>query len=258
MPPLKIPRLGQLILLALPALLQASPGSHDSPKLFIGGGGQMGALHKQFEELAGPEAKLIVIPTAKGDPNLEAERAAWKQRGFENVYVLHTNDPGLAASPRFAEPIRFATAVWITGGVQQNLSRLYADTPVEKELIALLERGGVIGGSSAGAAIQTKAMLCGGTVRPEIWSGFDLLQGAIIDQHFLKKNRLPRLMDAVRNNPNLIGYGIDEGTALIAENDKLRVIGKSYVVRIKMVDRELQIDAFKAGDELPLPKDEKR
>lgn len=242
--------------LSLPSLLFASPGSHENPKLFIGGGGPMSGLYENFSELAGPDAKLIVIPTAKGDPDLEAERAAWIQRGFEKVIILHTNDPAEAASPRFAEPLQFATAVWITGGVQQNLSRLYADTAVEKELIALLGRGGVIGGSSAGAAIQTKAMLCGGTEQPQIWSGFDLLQGAIIDQHFLKKNRLPRLIDAIRKHPKRIGYGIDEGTALIAENGRLRVIGKSYVIRVKMVRDKIQIDAFKAGDELPLPKDD--
>ena len=245
-----------LIALTVPTLAHAGLSTHDAPKLFIGGGGPISGLHKDLLELAGPDAKLIVIPTAKGDTNLEAELTSWKQRGFEQVHILHTADPRVASSRRFAEPLQFATAVWITGGVQQNLSRLYADTPVEEELIALLDRGGVIGGSSAGAAIQTKAMLCGGTEHPQIWPGFDLLQGAIIDQHFLKRNRLPRLVDAVRKNPERVGYGIDEGTALIAENGELRVVGKSYVIRIKMVNRELQIDAFRAGDELPLPNDE--
>ena len=153
--------------------------------------------------------------------------------------------------------MKFANAVWIDGGIQQHYARYYQNTPVEEQLIGLLDRGGVIGGSSAGASVQTKAMIHGGTEHPTVSHGFDLLQGAIVDQHFLKRNRLPRLTDAIREHPELVGYGIDEGTALIVEGGKMRVGGKSYVIRIKMLGNKLQIDAFKEGEVLPLPVDER-
>lgn len=246
-----------LLLLALSPVAQAQevqPAGRENPKLFIGGGGVMGGLNKAFIELAGEDARLVVIPGAKEDPDLDAHKKKWQSRGFKHVHVLHTNDPKVAGSKRFAEPLKAATAVWISGGVQQNLAKRYVGTPVETELTRLLERGGTIGGSSAGAAIQAKAMVYGGNVDPQVGRGFDLLQGAIVDQHFLRRNRLRRLMDAVRENPKRIGYGIDEGTALVVHQGKMRVIGNSYVMRIQMVDEQLRIDAFKKGDELPLPR----
>jgi cyanophycinase len=123
---------------------------------------------------------------------------------------------------------------------------------VEEALYKLLGRGGVIGGSSAGAAIMTRVMINGGNPEPEITTGFNLLPGVILDQHFLKRNRLPRLTAAIRANPGLIGLGIDEATAIVLENGKYKVIGESYVIRMAMVDGKLQIEAFKDGDIIPL------
>jgi len=248
---------GLLVLLALPLAFPASLAGlsrdRQPPKLFLGGGGVMGGLYKEFRELAGPDARLVVIPSATGEPDLAEHAKRWKSRGFEHITILHADDREAASSRQFAEPLKHATAVWISGGVQQHLADLYAQTPVEEELIRLLDRGGTIGGSSAGAAIQTKAMICGGTEHPEVRRGLDLFPGAIVDQHFLKRNRLPRLIDAIRDHPERVGYGIDEGTALIVDQGRLRVVGKSYVLRIRVIDKKLQIDAFKAGDELPTP-----
>jgi cyanophycinase len=244
------------VLLVLPAAGRAEPADREGLKLFIGGGGAMAGLVDAFRELAGPQARLVVILGGTDQPDLEAHRQRWQARGFEDVFVLHTDDKSVAASPEFARPLESASAVWIGGGLQQNLAELYVDTPVETQLIRLLKRGGTIGGSSAGAAIQTKAMLFGGTVQPQVGRGFDLLPGAIVDQHFLKRNRLRRLIDAIRRHPELIGYGIDEGTALIANRGKLRVVGRSYVLRVQVVDGALQIDAFQDGDEFPMPGDE--
>lgn len=253
---LPLTRLLPVCFLLCPCLLFADPSDHDSPNLFIGGGGVMCGLYKEFIKLAGEDAPLVVIPSGDSEPDLSAYKKKWEDRGFEHVYVLHTDDRNTAATKSFVYPLTKASAVWISGGVQQNLAKLYADTLVEKELINLIERGGTIGGSSAGASIQTKAMICGGTEHPQVLRGLDILQGAIVDQHFLKRNRLPRLIDAIRDNPDLVGYGIDEGTALVVEDGQMRVVGRSYVLRIKVVDGELQVDAFKDGDVLPLPTNE--
>jgi cyanophycinase len=79
-----------------------------------------------------------------------------------------------------------------------------------------------------------------------------LLPGAIIDQHFLKRNRLSRLIAAVRIHPELIGFGIDEGTAIVVCDNEYKVIGKSYVLRVELIEGEIKIDAFEDGDIIPL------
>ena len=94
-------------------------------------------------------------------------------------------------------------------------------------------------------------MIRGGKTEPTIATGFDLLPGAIIDQHFLKRNRLSRLMAAVRIHPNLIGFGIDEDTAILVNGKEYSVIGKSYVLRMEMVDDTIQVNAFENRDIIP-------
>ena len=83
-------------------------------------------------------------------------------------------------------------------------------------------------------------------------TGLELLPGAIIDQHFLKRNRLSRLIAAVRLHPELIGFGIDEGTAIVVSDNEYKVVGESYVLRIELVEGEIKIDAFEDGDIIPL------
>ncbi len=223
-----------------------------APKLFIGGGALPESMYKEFRKLTGTNAKLVVIPTASsGDIDVEEIQKLWQSRGYSTVSILHTNDREVASSAEFTEPLRTATAVWISGGSQQRLADAYIGTSVEEELYQLLQRGGVIGGSSAGAAIQSRVMIRGGDRQPKISTGLDLLPGAIIDQHFLKRNRLSRLIAAIRTHPGLIGFGIDEGTAIVVCDNKYRIVGRSYVLRIEMVEGAINIDAFEDGDIVP-------
>ncbi len=132
----------------------------------------------------------------------------------------------------YVRPLREATGVWIGGGKQQFLTDAYLGTEVERQLKALLERGGVIGGTSAGAAVMTRVMINSGRTEAKLGQGFDFLPGAVVDQHFLKRNRLPRLLGVLRKHPDLIGLGIDEQTALVVDvrGKRIHVIGNSYVV----------------------------
>ena len=224
-----------------------------APKLFIGGGALPETMYKEFRKLTGPDAKLVVIPTASNrDVDVEKIQELWQSRGFQEVSILHTNDRKVASSTEFVEPLRTATAVWFSGGSQQRIAEAYIGTPVEKELYQLLQRGGVIGGSSAGATIQTRIMIRGGDSQPKISTGLDLLPGAIIDQHFLKRNRLSRLIAAIRTHPGLIGFGIDEGTAIVIYDNECRIVGRSYVLRIELVEGAIKIDAFEDGDIVPM------
>ena len=241
-----------------PAIISSASNQdiQPAPKLFIGGGSLPETMYEEFLKLTGPDAKLVVIPTASSnDIDVEEIQNTWHSRGFPNITVLHTNDREVASSTEFTEPLRTATAVWFSGGSQNRIADAYIGTPVEKELYQLLQRGGVIGGSSAGAAIQSRVMIKGwegeGT-EPEISTGLELLPGAIIDQHFLKRNRLSRLIAAVRIHPELIGFGIDEGTAIVVSDNEYRIVGKSYVLRVELVEGVIKIDAFEDGDIMPL------
>ncbi|MEL7500729.1 MAG: cyanophycinase [Planctomycetota bacterium] len=219
--------------------------------LIHGGGSTPERISKTFFELAGGEdAKLVVIPTATSDrnvPTLEALKKTWSKRGFKNVEMLHTRDRAQANNDEFIKPLHQATAVWISGGAQSKLADAYSGTKTEAMLVSMAKKGVVIGGSSAGAAIQSKVMIQSGKEQPVIGQGFDLLPNAIIDQHFLKRSRLNRLIEAVRQHPERRGFGIDEGTSLVLNGDSARVIGLSFVIVVRVVDGKLNVMSFAPG-----------
>jgi len=244
------------------AIAQESPPKNaldvaqvDRGKLVIAGGGSLpAAVYREFLRLAGDQPNLIVVPTASTRQSALAEvKKLWSSRGFESVQVLHTRDREEASKPEFVAPIRSANAIWFNGGSQQRIADAYVGTIVEKEVYALLKRGGVVGGSSAGAAIQSRVMIAGGRKDPELSVGLDLLSGTILDQHFLRRDRITRLMAAVKKHPDLIGLGIDEGTAVVVEQSKAKVVGDSYVLRIEIEDNSPKVHAFNAGESIPLP-----
>ncbi len=200
--------------------------------VIVGGGRIPGEAIDAFRALAGAEARLVVIPTASASANEEPDDEAvtlWNQRGFNHVSVLHTRDRDQANDPALVAPLKVATAVWFSGGDQSRLASAYLGTAVEKEVVAVLERGGVIGGTSAGAAIMTQVMITGGNPKAERGEGFNLLPDAIIDQHLLARNRKPRLQGVVNEHPDRFGIGIDEQTALIVAGRRMAVVGQSSV-----------------------------
>ncbi|MFN0054386.1 MAG: cyanophycinase [Planctomycetales bacterium] len=201
--------------------------------LVICGGGRLpDEVRDEFVKLAGgKEARLVIIPTASDDDSVVADAAEvaeiWKSRGIETIATLHTRSHDQANDPAFVEPLKEATGVWITGGRQSQIAAAYSGTLVEKELHALLDRRGVVGGTSAGAACQSRIMIVRGKIHET--PGLGLIPGAIIDQHFLARDRKARLLDALEQYPALIGLGIDEGTALVLEGRSLRCLGDSTV-----------------------------
>ena len=227
--------------------------------VIAGGGEQPEAINAKFVELAGGnEARIVVIPTAGDSADAfvaEPERAAklaefWKSRGAADAQVLHTRSKERANDEAFVEPLRKATGVWFEGGDQSKIAEAYLGTAVEREVLALVARGGVVGGTSAGAAIQSKVMIAGGQTEPRMASGFDLLPGAIIDQHFLARKRRDRSVAAVTMHPECFGLGIDEGTAVVVRGRRIEVLGHSTatVILAPSAGRPLKELKFKAGD----------
>jgi cyanophycinase len=246
-----------------PARLEPAekPGPLLPGALVICGGGRLpDAVVDRFVELAGgPQARIVVIPTADSDMGIDRYAAAsldrWRSRGPAAVQLLHTRSRDEANNPVFLQPLSDATGVWFSGGSQARLSAAYVDTAVESHLKALLARGGVIGGTSAGAAIMTRVMITGGRTTPTQGRGFDLLPASVVDQHFLKRNRLGRMLSLLAQHPGLSGFGIDEGTALVLQGNRLSVIGDSYVVACMPPSsgQSPQLEIWKPGDDVAVP-----
>ena len=227
--------------------------------LIISGGGRLPPeIRQRFVELAGgASARIVVIPAFAADEKQQAGlRDVWRPFGVTNIRVLQADSREVADRPEFSEPIQTATGVWLSGGQQEWLATRYAGSRVESELQALVKRGGVIGGSSAGAAVMSQVMIEQGLDTATLGTGLDLFPGAVIDQHFLKRSRLNRLLRVLEAQPALIGFGIDEGTALVVQLSKgrLGVLGDSYVmVCVPQTEKgEPRYEAMKRGDQIDI------
>lgn len=204
--------------------------------VIVGGGGLPDVIRERFLELAGGKSgRLVVIPTASelADPTrIYARRSFdfWQTQGLASVSLLNTLDQKKANDPSFVKPLTEATAAWLGGGDQSRLVRAYHGTAVEKELRRLLERGGVIGGTSAGASVMSSIMITGGYVQPSVGEGFGWLPDVVvIDQHFRNRKRQKRLLSVLEKHPSCLGLGIDENTAVVVTGHKFTVLGQANV-----------------------------
>jgi cyanophycinase len=231
--------------------------------VIVGGAMRDPTILSRFIELAGgPSAPIVVIPTAGGGeydqfyPGLRAFREA----GASDLTVLHTTDRDEADTERFVAPLRRARGVWFPGGRQWRLVDAYLGTRVQTELAAVLDRGGVVGGSSAGATILGSYLVRGDTGTNTVMMGdhevgFGFLRDSAIDQHLLQRNRQFDLIEVIEAHPTLLGIGLDEDTAIVVRGDQFEVIGKSYVA---IYDHERVLDSggrfyfLRAGDRYDL------
>lgn len=220
---------------------QSAPqvGPERGSLVIAGGAMRSGEIYRRFIELAGgPDAPLVMIPTAGGAEGYDQFHPglnAWRANGARNLTVLHTTDPAEADTEEFVAPLLDAAGVYFFGGRQWRLVDAYAGTRTEREIRAVLERGGVIGGSSAGATIQGSYLVRGDTRTNTVMmgdhtEGFGYLRNVAIDQHVLRRNRHFDLIEVIEAHPHLLGIGIDENTALVVRGDLAQVMGESYVL----------------------------
>jgi cyanophycinase len=232
----------------------------DGGTLLVCGGGRLpDSIRDRFFELAGgSQARIVVFPSGlliddDGDRLLDV----WRARGAASVQLLPSLSLTQGHDPELRRALAEATGVWISGGSQVWLARTLVGPEMEQALRHILARGGVIGGSSAGAAAMSRVMIAGGRQEEAVLDrGFDLLPGAVIDQHFLRRNRVKRLMTVLGAHPELTGFGIDERTALMVDvrSRRLRVLGDSYVLACVAKDGGglPRIEILKSGDETDL------
>jgi cyanophycinase len=225
----------------------AGVGSADAQKVgpangalvIVGGAMQDPVIVKRFISLAGgPDAAIVVIPTAgEADDYTHSWSGVrvFRDNGARNLTVLHTRDRKVADSETFVAPLTKAHGVFFGGGRQWRLADAYLHTRTHKELDAVLARGGVIGGSSAGATILGSFLVRGDTKGNELMigdhvEGMGFLKNSAIDQHVLRRNRQFDLIEVMQKHPDLLGIGIDEDTAIVVEGDRFEVIGQRYVL----------------------------
>lgn len=224
-------------------------GPRNGSLVVVGGGLQDSAIVRRFLDLAGgTTASIVVIPTAGEQPTYAQNWEGLQQfrdGGARNLRVLHTRKREEADTEAFADPIRHADGVWFPGGRQWRLADAYLNTKVHEALTALLARGGVIGGTSAGATILGSFLVRGDTKGNEVMigdhlEGFGFLKQVAVDQHLLRRNRQFDLLTVIDQYPELLGIGIDEDTAIVVKGDRFEVMGQGYVA---IYDRERQLDS---------------
>lgn len=235
-----------LVMLALlccgwmPALAaEPTIGPAKGALVVVGGGGKDASIMKRFVELAGgPSALIVVVPTAGEEASYSNNWSglrSLRNAGATNLVILHTRDRQEADTEKFAATLKEARGVWFGGGRQWRFVDSYLGTRTEKAFHAVLERGGVIGGSSAGATIQGSYLVRGARegntvmMAPGYEQGFGFLRNTAIDQHWLARKRENDMVPVIEKHPHLLGIAIDEDTAIVVQGNQCEVIGASKV-----------------------------
>ncbi len=206
--------------------------------MIVGGGGTPDGLIDRFVELAGgAEASIVVLPISMPDPLPPQDRMelALKKAGAGEVTVIRHRTPADVDTKEILEVFRRATGVWFGGGRQWRFIDAYEGTQAARLMHEVLQRDGVIGGSSAGASIQGEYMARGNPLgSTDIMAdgyerGLGFLSGVAIDQHFSQRRRFNDLQSLVHTYPKLLGIGIDEATAIVVNQGSAKVVGRNRV-----------------------------
>lgn len=223
----------------------------------VGGGPTPEGLHKQVMELAGgTNARVLVVPLASSPvPEISSSVKAFRDAGGAQVEQISSTDPKTALSQ-----VRQADVLWFPGGSQTVLMEALRRLGVVEAIRTRHAQGAVLGGTSAGAAVMSQTMIAGtepapkgtagdkSTMKPQLGEGLGLWPAVIVDQHFLKRGREPRLRAAVQARPDLLGVGIDESTFVLVRGNVFEVGGKSSVIVLDARGGELRRKELKAGD----------
>jgi len=206
-----------------------------------GGGPKPAAVMQRFVDLAGgPDADLVVFPTASEEPDTgEYYRGLFADdHGCRNVTAVEVHDRDDAKDEALAARVRRADGIWFSGGDQRRITEALLGTPVGDAVVEAWQRGATVGGTSAGTACQSGLMITGDgdfdvitADNVVLWPGLGLFPGVIVDQHFVARRRHNRLISVVLEHPELVGVGVDEGTAVWVRPDgTFRVLGVGWVI----------------------------
>lgn len=216
--------------------------------VIIGGGDRPIYIMQKIVHLAGGEnSRFIIIPNASSIPHEVGSRQKEEfiKLGSKNAEYI-VLDSSMVNSTEVIAKFNGITGVFFSGGDQSNLTRLLNGTKLLEKIKEIYKNGGVISGTSAGAAIMSQVMITGNELvnkdssssfisiqvnNIEVKEGFGFINSAIIDQHFIKRKRLNRLISLIIENPKLTGIGIDEATSIVVYPDEIfEVLGENQVI----------------------------
>ena len=222
-----------------PAKEPPKPVLENGTLMIVGGGRTPSRLLNLMVEVAGgKEARMVYIPCSESDQVAEprAMLAYWKRKGVKSATWIHTKDRQKANSDEeLLAALRNATGIWFGGGRQWNFVDSYYGTEAHRLMKDVLARGGVIGGSSAGASVLGRYMCRANPVAnfdimaPGYERGLGFIGGVAIDQHFSQRNRQKDMTQLADRYPQLLGLGIDESTAMVVSKSTAHIVGKGKV-----------------------------
>lgn len=283
-----------LIMLVLAASCEQKPSSIPSEKesnasltgklFIIGGGARPPQMIRSMIQAAGIRegGSLMILPWASEEPDSACFYATrqFLEAGIPDTMIHCFPVIDDRISQEDVERLSRARLIYISGGDQQRFMQQVEMEGIKAAILESWKRGGMIAGTSAGAAVMSRKMISGrqfnhpeytGDFRVieaeniELTEGLGLLENVIIDQHFIWRMRMNRLISAVIESPGLMGIGIDESTAILVEGDSARVIGNSqvivlenpqghYSVRNKLLGAtDLRLGVYLPGQSFSLP-----
>ena len=263
---------------------QDSSGVKDIPKgklFIIGGGKRPVSMVDEMIRLSGVDTTgyIVILPMSSSEPDTSAWYASkqFTDRGIQGVYNFNIQDAA-DCSTSCLDSIRDATMIYITGGDQSRFMDIVLNTPLHQSIKKAYREGALIAGTSAGAAVMSREMITGNEFKHpeytgdfrtieaenmEIKEGLGLIENAIIDQHFVWRMRMNRLISVALEYPEKHCFGIDESTALIIDGNLASIYGESQVIRIineneasvnekgLLGGRGLDLDILLPGDTIP-------
>lgn len=211
-----------------------------------------GLLERFVELCGGEDARIVLVTTATGVPDqvhADYERV-FRKLGVDRTTELRLRGRGDADSDGAARMLADATGVFVSGGDQSRL-RTLVGSRTNDILAERLGTGLVVAGTSAGATAMGRTMILSGR-GPEVSAaavrtgpGLGLAPKVLIDMHFGERGRLPRLLSAVAIDPDHLGVGIDENTAILVEGQRFEVLGSGVAT---VADAEHATVVHPAGD----------
>ena len=213
---------------------------------------------KQLIELSGIDRGkyIVVLPFSSEDTDTAAYYAMkqFVEQGVSRI-TWFDFEKGMPMEQYKLDSIINAGMIYIAGGDQNRFMGIALGTPLYDALHEAYRRGAVIAGTSAGAAVQSKKMITGNqlidpkmegfrTIKPnniEISEGLGFITTAIIDQHFIWRSRMNRLISVAIENPNELAIGIDESTAILVEGSKATVYGISQVLVLNATKSKISL-----------------
>lgn len=225
------------------------PAQKHGQLVIIGGAedkeGDCVILREFLRRAGGMEARIVVMTVATGLPGEVGAQYVdiFERLGVGEVCVVDTARREDGEDPKAIESINKATGVFFTGGNQARITDLLKDTEVDKLLHKRFGEGLVIAGTSAGAAMMPDMMIVEGEAETnprvnvvQMDSGMGFMPNVAIDQHFAQRGRLGRLISAIVQQPVVLGFGIDENTAIAVDGDEIEVIGEGSITVIDVSD----------------------